>query len=581
MNSKISETPAATSVPEKRRLASLLPCLLAFTMLALLLQWREGAFQSEFGGHPDEAAHYVTGLLVRDTLVFAKDLVASGMHGSPIAAGKEFVLSYYNHYPKIGLGVWPPFFYMVQSAWTLPFGPSRASVLILLAVLAGLTATLLFSAIREEHGPAPAFFGALAWLGLPLVQQYYGMAMAETLSTLLMFGAALRLGSYLDARRPRDIYAFGLLAAGAILTKGTGMALALVPLFAIAATLRFDILKEKALWIGAGIVVLLAGPWTAATYKQGAGAGGWEEAHPSLHFTMNALPYYGWKICVILGLLLGTLAVVGMAIRIAGLFNSKQNHQGKWAVLLGYILSVVLFQSIIPAGREARHLIPVVPALVMFAVEGAVWLAGRIPLRCFGVFPARARAVVCAAILALLVAAPFLGTFQPPFYGSIGDVVRLSPFGIVQKPRGGFAPVVETLMALSDKQKHGGVFLVSSDSSGEGMFISEVAMREKSRPAHFAKRASKELASSTWSGGGYKPKFDSDSALLAWLSANAVDFIVLDTAIPERGRQPHHAMLQRVVQTHREQFEEVASAPLSRGGDAPCGKALAYRIHHS
>src|SRR5687768_1057590 len=63
----------------------------------LLLQWLGGAYASGFGGHPDEAAHYVSSLMVRDFLPQAAS-------GHPM----QFAQSYYLHYPKVAIGNWPP-----------------------------------------------------------------------------------------------------------------------------------------------------------------------------------------------------------------------------------------------------------------------------------------------------------------------------------------------------------------------------------------------------------------------------------------------------------------------------------------
>ncbi len=125
--------------------------VLAFD-LAFFWQSRLGAYQSEFGGHPDEAAHVVTGLFIRDALVETWHYATGGFHGSPVRIGKEFADRYYTHYPKIGLGVWPPFFYLVQSAWTWPFGASRTALLLLLCALAAALAWLVFRVVREELG---------------------------------------------------------------------------------------------------------------------------------------------------------------------------------------------------------------------------------------------------------------------------------------------------------------------------------------------------------------------------------------------------------------------------------------------
>src|SRR5579862_3722109 len=197
---------------------SLIAFVLAFD-LAFAWQWSFGAYRSEFGGHPDEAAHVVTGLFIHDASIVAGRYAAGGFHGSPIRLAKEFADSYYAHYPKIGLGVWPPFFYLVQSAWTLSFGVSRTSLLLLLCALAAALAWLVYRVLREEFGIGLAASSAAVLISLPLVRSYYGMVMAETLSALLMFGAMVAFGNFLDREKRSDAIWFGVWAALAILTK--------------------------------------------------------------------------------------------------------------------------------------------------------------------------------------------------------------------------------------------------------------------------------------------------------------------------------------------------------------------------
>ena len=562
-----SHAASSAFTPNSARFKLLIFALL--TAIALFFQWKEGAYRSEFGGHPDEAAHCVTGLFARDALVFGLDYAKAGFHGSPIAAGKAFVEDYYAHYPKIGLGVWPPFFYLVQSAWTLAFGPSTLSLLLLMAGLAGLAGLALFLALEEDFGAGLAFAGSLIWLGLPLVQQYAGMLMAETLSTLLIFSATLRFGRYLDRREAKDAIAFGLFASAAILTKGTGLVLALVPIFSILITRRFSILKERSLWISGAIVLVLAGPWTFATRKLG--AGGWEEPNPSWHFTSQALPYYGWKLLIALGFLIGGLALLGVAVRTRESFSGyskKPALHGKWASCLALVASVVIFQSLIPAGKEARHLLPALPAAVMFAMAGVGWIAGRVKA-------SAARTTAAAVVMLGFFSGPALnGPSTPVYFGSIGNQAHFSPFGILLKDCHGFGAVAEDLMHRAPNGK----FLVSSDSTGEGMFIAEVALRENHRPTHTAKRASKELAGSAWNGSGYQPKYQTDESLLAYLAGADIDFVVLDPSLPERNRRAHHVMLKRVVDAHPEIFEPTTTQPLFRNGQQTPEPVAAYRI---
>ena len=98
----------------------------------------------------------------------------------------------------------------------------------------------------------------------------------------------------------------------------------------------------------------------------------------------------------------------------------------------------------------------------------------------------------------------------------------------------------------------GDVALVSSDATGEGMFIAEVALHE-ARPGHVIQRASKSLASSTWSGSGYTPAFARDENVRAFLTSGRIRYLILDDAVPVEKRREHHDQLQRVVAAYPDQ----------------------------
>lgn len=158
------------------------------------LTWASGAFQAEFVGNPDEAAHYVTGLMVRD-------YVAAGLPRGPL----RFAENYYLHYPKVALGRWPPGFYLLQTAWTMVFSPSRLSILLSMAALA--------------------------------------------------------YGKFLDQPRWREAIVFSVLAVLAIMTHGKTLALALLPGFAILIGRRLDLLRRACFWFPALPVLVICGPW--------------------------------------------------------------------------------------------------------------------------------------------------------------------------------------------------------------------------------------------------------------------------------------------------------------------------------
>ena len=540
---------AGPPAPKKSR-AWLVTAIVFVAAFDLAFFWQRvgGAWRSEFGGHPDEGGHYVTGLFMRDALLALPRFAAEKNPGAMILAGKTFADDYYAHYPKVGLGVWPPFFYLVQSAWTLPFSPSRSSILLLLCALAATVAVQLFRPLREEFGIAPAAFGAALFLSLPLVREYYSMVMAETLSTALMFGAVLAFGDFLDREKRGDALWFGVLAALAILTKGTGLALALAVPLALLFTRRFQVLRRPAFWAAVAIIVLVAGPWTWAT--RNLGKGGWLQPNPSLSFTMEALPYYVKK----LGLALCLVPVVFLAIGVWVKARGSSPHQGRWAAAGALIVAVVIFQSIAPVGLEARHLIPALPAAVMFIVAGFDWQprgkTAREPNRRFPLalpFPW----LIAVLLLALAANWPFVG-----------------------KRFSGFAPLADAMLREAAPPD---VTLVSSDARGEGMFISEIAMHEQ-RPGHTILRASKALASSTWSGSGYAPLFKDDDEVLAFLTSGKIQYLAIDDAVPEDKRREHQDQLKRVIEQHTDQFSLVASAEMIRDGEPQLAPVRLYKV---
>ena len=122
------------------RLRSLLPPFCLFLTITLAIQWTKGAFQGEFGSHPDEPAHFVTALMVHD---YVADLFP--------APPMQYAENYYLHYPKVGLGHWPPVFYVVQAGWMMLFSESRISMMLLMAVVAALFGVTLYEVVRRRY----------------------------------------------------------------------------------------------------------------------------------------------------------------------------------------------------------------------------------------------------------------------------------------------------------------------------------------------------------------------------------------------------------------------------------------------
>ena len=536
------------------RLRTWLCWLIAFVVafdIAFAWQKLTGAYDSEFGGHPDEAAHYVTGLFMRDAIGTGFTYARGGFHGSPVKMGKEFAEDFYAHYPKVALGVWPPAFYLVQSAWTFPFGTSRLSILLLMATLAGLVATTIYAALRKEFGEWPAAVAALLWLCGPTVHESYGMVMAEMLCTLTMFGATLAWGRFLDEGRKRDALFFTLLASAAILTKGTGIALVLMCAFSLPAARSWKMLKRPALWMSGLGVAILAGPWTWFFRDAGMKAGGWEDNSGgfSLAFTQQAAPYYAVKLGIAIGVAVAVFALVGLLTR------SRSN--GRWASLAGLLLGVYLFQCAVPVGREARHIVSATPALVMLAVAGLFTIARLRWLAAAGAEQQRRERVWVVLLLILTL-----------------------PFAARQREVKGFSGFQAIASEVLEKAAPGAHVLVSSDARGEGMFISELAMRDH-RPNLTVERASKVLVAAegrTWDGKNMRSKFDDDEKLIAYLKAQKIAYVLLDDAVPEDKRVAYHDQLRRVIAENTGFFWPVAESPILRANEPQAKPLRLYRI---
>ena len=536
--------------------------LVVYLFIAVAFGWQKmgGAYESEFGGHPDEAAHYVTGLFVRDALAALPKCVAQRSL-QPLAPFKGKEGEFYRHYPKVALGVWPPAFYVVQSAWTFLFGVSRFSILLLMAVLAGAVASLLYRAVRTEFGTWPAVAAAVLWLSSPLVRESYSLVMAEMLSTLTMFGATLAWGRYLDERRGRDAVWFGVLAGAAIMTKGTGLALALMCFFSVVFARRWWVFSKRATWMAVAVVLIIAGPWTWLFRAEGTRVGGWEDNSGGLswEFTRQALVAYGQVLGLAIGVAVAAFALVGWLARGFG----AGPRAGRWAALGGLVLGVFVFQSILPVGLEARHLVSATPALLMLAMAGVQVIARSGPLRVEG--PEQQRREYLWVVLLMLLTLPM-------------EAIQLPKKGYA-----GFAPVAEYLLANAPA---GSRILISSDARGEGMFISEVAMRDH-RPNLIIERASNSLveeSSKKWNGRESRDRFLDDEALLAYLTAGPISYIVLDDTVLHPKRASYHDQIKRVVADNSmanatgRTFWKVDEFPISRENEAVPPPIRLYRV---
>jgi hypothetical protein len=489
--------------------------------IVLIFQLRSGAYAAEFGSHPDEAAHYVTGLMVRDYL-------AAGLPGNPM----DFARQYYEHYPKVALGNWPPVFYAIQAGWTLVLSPSRTSILMLMAALACLTALVVFHAVRREFGWAAAFWAGVLFTTFSLTQQYASMVMTEMPVALFSSLAMLAFGRYLDRPGTRDAVVFGLLAAAAIMTKGSGLALALMPPLAILFSGRLDVLRRRELLYPAAIVLVLAGPWT--WMFRDVARGGWEQPGPTLEYTLRGLVYFPRAMLRAASPIVAAFAVIGLVWSLRRVW--RREIPGRWAAAAALVVSVIIFHAIVPASLDYRHLTQALPPWAMLAAAGvvAVHRAAR----------ARSAALAAVTIGLALAGAAHTASSSPTKHGV------------------GYGRVVEDVLKSPERAKQR--FMIASDATGEGMFIAEAAMRER-RPGHVIRRASKVLAAQEWDGSDYEVTAGDPAAVIATLKKEKIKYVLFDASNPSALQTPHTRLLRTAADANGSPLRLIATYPITRG----------------
>lgn len=523
---------AASSGKRLRQLRRVLPAFLLFYAVTVALQWRGGAYQSEFGDGPDESSHYVTGLMVRD-------YIAALAPASPMT----YARNYYLHYPKVALGHWPPFFYLVQALWTLPFSGSRTSFFLLAAVLTALLAVTLCEVIRRYFSAKAGMAIGLLLISIPLVETQSRTVMAEILVALLVFWGTLCWGEYLDRPGWSCAAWFGIWSSLAVLTKGTGLVLALVPVMSLLLTRRFRLVAKLSFWLPAIMVLVLCGPWyllaPGARHESFIRYGG-------LGFTLDHLRRMPRDWLQAIGIALVPFAVIGLAAWLVR-FRRERNGEGTWISAVSLLISIAAFRWVVAVSTEFRHMSLALPAVLMFVGAGVATVLAWRPLAGIA---ARRKGQALAAAFAI--------------------VFSMHAFRMPPKTCHGFSELAEDLLARSELRNS--VFLVSSDATGEGMFIAEVAMREK-RPGHIVLRASKMLASSDWMGRRYRLRYQTATDQMRFLEEIPAGIVVIDlSAHPE---SEHQRLLRRTIQAYPERWELAGSFPHRAG---PARKVVAYRL---
>jgi hypothetical protein len=467
------------------------------------LQYASGAFLDGYSSYRDEPSHYVTSLMMRDFL-------AAGL---PVHDTIRFAEDFYLHYPKVGLGHWPPAGYCFYGVWMLLFGPSRMSALLAEAFVTACCALLLYAVARRVGLNAVIAHGiTISFVLLPIVQAHNDMVMLEVPLTFWSFTAALALVRLFERDRWFDGVLFGLLTSLAIMTKGNGWALpAMVPI-AILLMRRYREFFNRRLWHAAVLTAAVCVPFTLRSMKMV--KDGWAADGPSLHLAALALPRLGSYLFTMIGPVFSAFLIAGVIAKIILPLRRKATPDIFWAVMASYVVAAWMFHAIVPTGVEPRKLFTVIPALLLFAAAGMEFMIKT--------WPTLLR-TSCAAPLTAAITLAFVAT-----------TVRVERGYCVAMTR-----AVEFL--LPQPELSGAAFLVSSISDGEGRFIAELAEHEV-WPRDYAVRATKWVADTNWLSTSYRLRYTTPEQVTPALLNVPIGIVIVHT---EEGCRPvpHYSLV--------------------------------------
>jgi hypothetical protein len=419
----------------------------------------------------------------------------------------------------------------------LIFSPSRPSVLLELAFLTSLLALVTFSEVKRQFGFLAGAVAGVLLICLPIVQTYSDEVMAESLLTLVSFAAVIYFARFLESESWQDSALFGVFASLAIMTKGNGWDLALIPPIALLLTRNFRIVLSRVFWWPALIVSVVCVPWQLLTLSLA--QRGWDGGDkPNLVYTTRAARELLVSLVNLLGWGLAPFIVIGITVTVVIPFFQKKVRP-EWAVMTGLILAALVFHAIVPAGVEPRKLIIAIPALIMFLFAGCAWIATKTRLN---------PAIVMVAAVAIFAVQEF--TIPVEIHYGYSDAAHF----ISDHPE------------LQDR-----TILVSSDRDGEGMLVSELAMRDKQLD-HRILRATKVLASTDWNGKVYQCYYGTPEALLRYLRTAGVNLVVSDT-LPGAISFEHQDILNQTIAKYPDSLKLIASFH----GDVP-GAVNIYRV---
>lgn len=490
---------------------------LAFFLACAALSWKSGIFYSEFGRYQDEGMHYLTGL-------FVQDFLTSGHYTQPML----FARQYYLHLPKVALGNWPPIFSLMQTAWALPFGVSRISMMWGMIALTAWLALVVYRPGARYFGAFMGMIGAVLLIAAPLTQQHTAMVMAEIPLATLSFLAVAAFARFLDSGARRDALMFAFWTFVAIMTKGNGWAILLAVPAIVVVTGRFRILRNPWLWISGIVIAVLCVPYTIVTTH--VIVQGWDtRTFPGFAYEWLSLRKHLGFVAGVLGVPLTVVAIFGAAYSLLRKTGVRWTERDPfWPSMIVYGAAIVIFHVAIPSSIEPRKIYQIAPVMCLLVLAGIDGISALLPKP----LPAMRPFIAAAALL----------------------LFAFTGFSVLPQYAPGFGPAVANLMARPESR--GAAILISSNpqwADAEAAIIAEWAARRRNDGTYLI-RGTKLLGHPT--GPDFVADFSDRNSLLKGLSSVPISFVIVHTTEASTS-YPFHEQLKAALESAPDDWERI------------------------
>jgi hypothetical protein len=418
------------------------------------------------------------------------DYLATAFPHSPMAFARDF----YDRFPKVALGTWPPGFYVLQLPWLVAVGSTPAQVLALITLLGGVCAWILALLLCRAFPVWLAVGVGFVFLFLPITVALSGAVMTEVPLALVTAIAVATWHRFLEQNRRAYAVMFGVIAGAGLLIKASVLGLTAIPV------LTGPWFKQsRSSFVSRGIAVVLAlligAPWPL--YFRDRVRAGWIDSGPTLQHTLLAGTVYVGLIAQVLGWTV-TVGVVAWLVKAAVQRRHLTSLEQTAASAVFGLLTVLL---IAPSSLESRHLAPEILPLLILSTFGYQSMLGGLGDRFW-------RASLTACVIGLAAVESVAG--------------RGFPTRLIH----GYRQAVTQAEGACHADC---VLLVISDANGEGALVSEAAQFRDHQNLRVL-RGSKVLSSSDWAGNNFAPLVGSPEDFTNLVDRYGVDYVLVDSS---------------------------------------------------